>query len=134
MASSTSATNPEVIQFRYYGIGSSENYPSGEELWTGGSTTSDTQKSVNLLSNYGSAVKIGIQTLPGVKFYIGNSSFTTGITIDHTGVYELDLRNTTTSISSLYFNMNSLKRIDEMGNASLIVDVLYNPASGTVSA
>ena len=80
----------------------------------------------DLLAKYGAAVKIGIQTLPGIKFYISDSNLSNGIIIDHTGVYELDLRNTTTAISNLRFDAASLSRIDEVDNASLIVDVLCN--------
>jgi len=49
-------------------------------------------------------------------------------------VYELDLRNTNTTISKLYFDGSSLDRISEVDNASLIVDVLCNSGEGTVNS
>ena len=119
-------TTPLVDQLRFYGIGSEYNYPKEDNEnnfnpWGGisGQTT-------NLLANYGSAIKIGIQGLPGTKFFL--NSLTNGIILDHTGIYELDLTNTTTTISSLYFAADSLKRISDAENASLIVDILYYEA------
>lgn len=122
---------PIVRQFRYYGSTSDKNEPEGNS-WIG--LTDDSARTKNLLTDYGSAVKIGIQTLPGIKFFLSNGSFRTGIIIDHTGVYELDLRNTNTTISELYFDVESIYRIDEVDNASLIVDVLYNSKDGTVNS
>ena len=126
------AITPSVCQFRYYGVGKSQNYPD-DTSWIG--SNSDGSERLNLLDRLGgNAVKIGIQTLPGVKFYISDSSTANSIIIDHTGVYELDLRNTTTTISSLYFEPESLFRISEVGNASLIVDILYNSSEGSVNS
>ena len=125
----TNKVDPIVYQFRYYGSANDKNYPDGNS-WIG--LTDNSNASKNLLTGYGAAVKIGIQTLPGIKFFIGNSS--DGIIIDHTGVYELDLRNTTTTINQLYFDSASIARIDEVDNANIIVDVLCNPEDGTVNS
>lgn len=122
---------PLVYQFRYYGAENPKNYPVGRS-WIG--TAQDGTYFKDILEDYGAAIKIGIQTLPGVRFFISNSNLTDPIIIDHTGVYELDLRNTTTTISNLYFDPVSLARIDEIDNASLIVDVLCNPKDGTVNS
>ena len=119
----TTELKQKVYQFKYYGSDSTKNEPEGN-AWIG--LSSDATKSSDLLAKYGAAVKIGIQTLPGIKFYISDSNLSNGIIIDHTGVYELDLRNTTTAISNLRFDAASLSRIDEVDNASLIVDVLCN--------
>lgn len=121
MATNTTA-NPNLIQFRYYGLDNENNMPK-DTSWIG--ATADGAEAKNLLSNYGPAKKIGIQTLPGVIFYLNNYNPSTGIIVDHTGIYELDLRNTTTSIRSLFFDVNSLARVDEIDNASIIVDILY---------
>lgn len=126
----TNKVDPVVYQFRYYGSANENNYPDGNS-WIGLTDNSSAPK--NLLTGHGAAVKIGIQTLPGIKFSIG-SSFSNSIIIDHTGVYELDLRNTTTTISNLSFDAASIARIDEIDNASIIVDVLCNPEDGTVNS
>lgn len=125
-----SRISPEVYQFRFYGFDNEHNYPSGMN-WIG--SNGDNTKSTDLLSSIGAAVKIGIQTLPGVRFWISLGNLSDPIIIDHTGVYELDLRNTTTKIGSLFFEPTSLARVSEVENASLIVDVLCNPQDGTVN-
>lgn len=122
----TNVVEPEVHQFRFYGFESNFNYPE-KLIWVG--SNNDNTRSVDLLSSVGAAVKIGIQTLPGVKFWISLGNLSDPIIIDHTGVYELDLRNTTTKIGSLFFDPKSLARVSEVDNASLIVDVLCNPQS-----
>lgn len=112
--------SPSVYQFRYYGAKNSKNVPGNLE-WIG--SNSDASETLDLLgASKISAIKIGIQTLPGIKFCLNH--WGSNITIDHTGVYELDLRNTNTTISSLYFDAESLARIEEIDNASIIVDVL----------
>ena len=118
---------PDVIQLRYYGLNNDKNTPD-DSTWVGVDSKGNVSK--NLLSNYGPAKKIGIQTLPGVIFYLNNLDLTNGIIVDHTGIYELDLRNTTTAITGLFFNVKSLTRIDEIDNASIIVDILYQNNQG----
>ena len=44
--------------------------------------------------------------------------------LDHTGIYELDLTDTTTSIKTLYFDWESLSTINRVNNTPLIVDIL----------
>lgn len=129
----TKNTEPIVQQLRYYGTGNSKNIPD-DNSWIGISTEENAPKAYDLLANYGSAVKLGIQTLPGVRFFISSNNLSNGIIIDHTGVYELDLRNTTTTISNLYFDAASLQRIDEIDNACIIVDLLCNPKQGAVNS
>lgn len=128
MASTANNSSSSVFQFRYYGAKNPKNVPANTE-WIG--ADSNGGEVLDLLNSQGiSAVKIGIQTLPGVKFYLNNLG-NTGIIIDHTGVYELDLRNTTTTISTLYFDPESLARIEEIDNASIIVDVLSNSSTSS---
>lgn len=122
MASTTNKEKPVICQFRYYGLNNDKNNPEEQEEWGPGG---------NLLTA-GPATKIGIQALPGTIFHLGTTNFSSGIIIDHTGVYELDLVNTTTTISNLYFNTESLAKIEAIDNACIIVDVLYIPAEGTV--
>ena len=117
-----------IAQFRYYGNGNENNYPLNDISWFGGS---DNVTTYDLLKNLGPAVKIGIQTLPGVRFFLNNNS--DSIIIDHTGIYELDVRDITTTISSLKFDVSSLNLISEVDNASLIVDIMYKKTDGAVT-
>lgn len=117
---------PEVKQFRYFNSASEKNIPSIEE--------NDKWKTNLLAGAYESVIKLGIQTLPGTKFYLNNNRTTEGIIIDHTGVYELDLRNIATVIHALAFDSASLAIIDAIDNANIIVDILYNNTEGTVTS
>ena len=121
----------QVTQCRFFGFNDSHNFPpnGSEKSWIGAKTNN--QEVFSLLNNFGVAVKIGIQTLPGVKFFLnGDVNNGQGIVIDHTGIYELDLRDTTATITTLYFSGDTLALIDAIDNAKLIVDIMYNPANG----
>ena len=67
-------------------------------------------------------IKLGIQTIPGVRFSINaNNSW---VIIGATGIYELDLTQSSATIMQLRFEENSLKMIDAHDNGYLIIDVL----------
>lgn len=115
--------NLTIEQFRFYGIGDERNNPKGDEsIWFYGTRPNDEPRK-QLLSDYGPALKIGIQGLPGTIFHL-SEDLNTKIMLDHTGVYELDLTNTNVSISTLYFDHDSLITINRVNNTPLIVDIL----------
>lgn len=116
----------EIQQYRFYNFNSDKNQPQTLSAWNWVDGDDGTNNAKDLLTQLGAAVKIGIQTIPGVKFYL-NTDSSAGIIIDHTGVYELDLTDTTTTISTLFFDPESLILIDKVDNASLIVDIMYKP-------
>lgn len=66
-------------------------------------------------------IQLGIQTIPGTKFYINGAL--TPITVGVTGIYELSLEDKIT-ISTLKFNQTSIERIRDNDGAYLIVDML----------
>lgn len=70
----------------------------------------------------GAITQLGIQTLPGTKFYLNNSI--TPVIIGYTGIYELDLRSEA-EITALAFDSASVNTINTIGNAYLIVDAVY---------
>ena len=72
-------------------------------------------------------LQLGIQALPGTKFYL-NSSIDPVI-IGFTGIYELDLENQA-EIVKLTFNEKSIQAIDNNANGYLIIDVLYEDGKG----
>ena len=67
-------------------------------------------------------LQLGIQALPGTKFYLNSS--VDPVVIGFTGIYELDLENQA-EIVKLTFNTKSIQAINDNANGYLIVDVLY---------
>lgn len=68
-------------------------------------------------------LQLGIQALPGTKFYINNS--VDPIIIGSTGIYELSLTGNT-QISALSFSPTSIAEINDNDNAYLLVDIIYD--------
>lgn len=107
----------QVKQFRYYSedaIGVTSNYPSNINKYglVSGSN----------FATYMPISKLGIQSVPGTKFYLNNS--TNPIIIGNTGIFELDL-NEQTEIIALQFDNKSIDYINSNINAYLIVDIIY---------
>lgn len=67
-------------------------------------------------------VQLGIQALPGTKFYLNNSK--EPVIIGNTGIYELDLYGSAL-ITALSFENKSVQAISANDNAYLIVDIIY---------
>ena len=65
-------------------------------------------------SKYAPIQQVGIQALPGTRFYINNN--TEPVIIGASGIYEIDLRNTTAIISALHFVKESMQRINNSEN------------------
>lgn len=108
-------------QFRYYGSQeTSLNAPSSidkERLRSGDIffSSSDVYSAT--------IVSLGIQTVPGVQFYLNDSVDT--IIVGSTGIYELNLSDGY-EIKSLRFTQESMELIDHNTSAYLIIDVVYN--------
>lgn len=66
--------------------------------------------------------QLGIQAIPGTKFYLNNSP--DPIIIGTTGIYELDLTNES-SITDLRFHADSINNIKNNQSLSLLVDIIY---------
>lgn len=78
----------------------------------------------NLISLLSPNIKrLGIQTLPGIKFYVNNRP--DPIIVDYSGLYEIDLDDKTI-ISHLAFSASSIDRINETPGGYLFIDVLYD--------
>ena len=108
----------KVQQIRYYGdhkSDSDKNQPTG--------LTGNRLRSGSIFSQYTPMKQIGIQTMPGVKFYLNNSI--EPIIIGSTGIYELNVENLT-EITALSFDTTSINMINETPSTSyIIVDILY---------
>lgn len=67
-------------------------------------------------------IQLGIQALPGTKFYLNDSI--TPIVIGSTGIYELNVDGYA-EINSLTFERQSIQNINDNESAYLIVDYIY---------
>lgn len=112
----------KVTQYRYYKAGHDNNWPldGTSQKFCRGDIFLETLP----------ILQLGIQTMPGTKFYVNTGD--DPIIIGSTGIYELDLQNKT-EISSLRFGSeifdiidgNPEKNIQPNPNAYLIVDIVY---------
>lgn len=68
-------------------------------------------------------VKLGIQSLPGVRFRFNTNL--EWIVLGATGLYEIDLRESSATIVDLKFDKTSIEVINNNKNAYLIVDIMY---------
>lgn len=104
----------KVAQFRYYGDGDSQNYPSN--------LNKIMLRSGKAFYDYQPIKQLGIQTMPGVKFYLNGSI--EPVIVGTTGIYELNVDNLA-DITSLSFDYTSLSMIEDSKTAYLIIDLLY---------
>lgn len=109
----------KIGQIRYYGPNNSSstqkaNYPSD--------LTRNSLRYGNIFNSVYPIVQLGVQTMPGVKFYVNNH--TTPIIIGATGIYELDVDGLS-NITDIQFDNTSLTMIDNNPNAYLIIDYIY---------
>ena len=105
----------KIKQVRFYSSAdTSKNYPV--------TVTHQRLVSGSAFTDYLPIVQLGIQALPGTKFYLNNSS--DPIIIGSTGIYEIDLVGET-EISALSFDTTSVSSISNTDNACLIVDIIY---------
>lgn len=108
----------KVMQFRYYSKNDGRNQPNAE----GSEITLSNLQSGGIFENYGNIIQLGIQTLPGTKFYLNYGI--NPIMVGSTGIYELDLEGLS-PITKLAFDKKSLDSIEETPNAYLIIDTIY---------
>lgn len=105
----------QIQQIRFYENGDKKNQPS--------SVSAANLISGSIFKSYTPIVQLGIQSLPGTKFYLNDSL--EPIIIGYTGIYELNVENIT-EISILKFDYKSISAISNSDNASLIVDIIYD--------
>ena len=124
----------KVKQFRYYNDKSSEVSESKRNQPTtlnGTTTLITSQHYVNgdVFGKYFPVIQLGIQALPGTKFYLNEA--VDPVIIGATGIYELDLTNGI-QISKISFAHDSMENIKNNDNAFLIVDIIYDDGEATV--
>lgn len=114
----------KIKQFRYYGDDSAKNQPTQVAI-------NNQNKNVtfldyvngNVFASYYPIVQLGIQALPGTKFYLNNSQ--EPIIMGYTGIYELDLEGSI-EITKITFDRYSLDLINSLNDAVLLVDIIYD--------
>jgi hypothetical protein len=104
----------KIMQFRYYAKGDEKNSP--HYITIAGLTTGQ------ILRDFLPMSHLGIQTLPGTKFYLNGNTYP--VIVGHSGLYELEL-NDKMRITSLSFDGQSIKAIEENPNGYLIIDCIY---------
>lgn len=104
----------KVEQVRFYTQDDKRNQPVGIKM--------NRLVSGSIFSGKYPIVQLGIQTLPGVKFYLNNS--TSPIIIGYTGIYDIEL-NGLTEINHLCFDAESMNLINANRDSYLIVDFIY---------
>lgn len=106
-----------VRQYRYYSENDSNNYPSNISLANlcNGNIFRDPQVFP--------VVALGIQTLPGTKFYLNGSN--NPIIVGSTGIYELDVIDKA-EIVNILLDYTSMLAIRDSDVGYLIIDVLYD--------
>ena len=107
----------QIKQFRYYGSTSTQNYPALGNYY--GSLTKG-----NIFASHGGISHLGIQALPGTKFYLNHSSYP--IIVGFTGIYELET-NGIGNIFSIRFDKDTLEWYDqpENSNARILIDIVF---------
>ena len=103
-----------MIQFRYYKDNNLNNNPMNWN-WT-------YYCSSNTFKQYAPITSIGIQSLPGVKFYLNDSI--NPIILGISGVFELDVSNTSATINNLRIDQKSMDLIRNSENGFLIIDMV----------
>lgn len=109
-----------IRQYRFYGIGQDANrncnINSATDLVTG-----------DFLAGYAPIIQLGIQALPGTRFYLNDAI--EPIIIGDTGIFELELSGVI-EISKIQFDCVSLDTIAKNKNAILIIDTIYISQEG----
>lgn len=85
--------------------------------------TKEALASGEIFNKFTPIIKLGIQGIPGTKFRL-NANLD-WIILGATGLYEIDLQNSSGLITSLSFDPSSLELVDNRKNGYLIVDILY---------
>ena len=94
----------KIMQYRFFEENGSQNQPNTSyEMITKNNLINGA-----IFSNRTPITQLGIQTLPGTKFYLNNSN--DPIIIGNTGIYELDL-NGLSEITAISFDRASINAI-----------------------
>lgn len=107
-------------QFRYYGENNKKNNPLGltkNQLVSGSAFILQDNESAPIIS-------LGIQGIPGLKFYLNEAA--DAVIIGNSGIYQLEL-NDNYEINKLGFDDKNLEDLinNPTNTAYLIIDIIY---------
>ena len=106
----------QMKQFRYYSSTSKNNYPAIGNYFK-------TLRDGNIFASHGGISHLGIQAIPGTKFYLNHSP--NPIVIGATGIYELEM-NSLGHIFAIRFDSETLAWYDAPDNtARILIDIVY---------
>lgn len=125
----------KMTQFRYYGINKSDEentQASNLNKWPENALEEDNDWYELNLEDLAPIVYLGIQSIPGSRFCF-NTLGLEPIIIGASGIYQLDLINSSAAIDKIYVDKNILNLIDENYSNSmlqypavhLIIDMVY---------
>ena len=117
-----------IKQYRYYNEandGVTKNQPSKVQDESGEMQDTSYKHYVSglVFGSYFPVLQLGIQALPGTKFYLNNA--VDPIVIGLTGIWEVDLDGQT-EITAIQIDNQSMQNIANNPNAYLIIDVIYD--------
>jgi hypothetical protein len=117
-----------IKQYRYYNEannGVTKNQPSKVQDESGEMQDTSYKHYVSglVFGSYFPVLQLGIQALPGTKFYLNNA--VDPIVIGLTGIWEVDLDGQT-EITAIQIDNQSIQNIANNPNAYLIIDVIYD--------
>lgn len=104
-----------IKQYRYYGKDNSKNYPSGI-------TAVDLEQG-SIFEEIYPIYQLGIQAYPGAKIRLNRN--VEEVIVGLTGIYELDVEGRT-EIDRLQIDPDTINKIDNINNAYIIIDVIYD--------
>lgn len=118
----------KVCQLRYFGdnnrIYNQPNLDLHENEINYPETLTKTRlQSGTAFIEYTPIIQLGVQSLPGTQFRL-NANLDP-IVVGTTGIYELDLADSSSVITSIQFEKKSLELIEANDNAYLIIDIVY---------
>lgn len=109
----------QIKQFRYY----QEKIDGGPSLNEPIDLAQRQLVSGSAFKPYFPITRLGIQALPGTKFYLNNN--TNSVIVGMTGTYELNLDNKA-EITALQFDNKSIMATRDNDNAYIIIDIIYD--------
>lgn len=77
---------------------------------------------INIFEPYAPILHLGIQSIPGLKFYL-NKNYFAPLFVNNSGLFEINLTNTFGLIGSIEFDRDNLAA--SLSQGYLLIDILY---------